>query len=155
MASGRRSSSTRLTGVAKDHRARMFLAQTRYQAKTWWRRSSVASWVVLLVALYISLAILVAPLQAPLRAIGVNFPSLTRYEVFGTVRNDVDGPMPAVKVSAGGFSTTTDEAGGYTLRFAADNPEDVAIVFTAGPQNLVRFVDLSSSTARHLDAKIR
>lgn len=133
----------------------MFLARARYRFKTWWRRSSIASWVVLFVALYISLAILAPPLQAPLRELGINFPSLTRYEVSGTVLDDLNDPIPAARVTAGGFSTTTDAAGAYTLRFAADVPETIAVVFTARSENVIRFVDMSSTNARTLDVKIR
>lgn len=118
------------------------------------RRSSLAGWVVLLVALSISLAILVEPLQAPFRAVGIDFPALARYEILGTVRDASDEPVPGVRVTAGGYSTSTDAAGAYTLRLAAESPDDVAIVFSQGAEHKVRFVDFTADTKVRLDETI-
>lgn len=141
--------------MADEHRVKMFFALKSYQFRTAMRRSSLASWVVLFVALFISLAILVEPLQAPFRAVGIDFPSLTRYEVVGTVRDANDEPIPGVRVAAGGYSTSTDTAGAYTLRLAAESPNGVVIVFSRGSKHEVRFVDFTGDTTVKLDEKIR
>lgn len=141
--------------MAEEHRVKMFFALKSYQFRTAMRRSSLAGWVVLLVALFISLAILVEPLQAPFRAVGINFPSLARYELVGTVRDASDEPIPGVRVTAGGYSTSTDIAGAYTLRLAAESPDEVAIVFSQGSKDKVRFVDFTADTKVRLDEKIR
>lgn len=134
----------------------MWVALIWYWIRTTVRRSSAISWLVLGVALYVSLSLVMPPLQLPLRAIGVQFPALVQYEIAGTVRDSGShDPVAAVQISVGGYATTTDRDGRYTLRFSASSPQDVSIVFTDRSTNKVRFVDMGSNNQLVLDETVR
>lgn len=141
--------------MAKRHRVRLFLALAWYQLRTTLRRSSVTSWVVLFIALYVSMALVIEPLQAPLKLVGIEFPALTRYQITGTVRDSNLDPVPAVRVVVGGYSTTTDPSGAYNLRFPADSPQGVAIVFTDGSADAIRLVDIDADNSLRVDVTLR
>jgi hypothetical protein len=117
-------------------------AHAFYYLRAAWRRTNLLSWLVLLVALYISLALVVPALQAPLHAIGLNVPSLTHYEISGTIREAGSlEPASAVRVSVGGYSTVTDSEGRYNLEFSSDTSQDICVVVGDRAVSDVYFVD--------------
>ena len=114
------------------------------------------SWIVLVVALYIALAIVIPPFQAPLHAIGLELPSLTRYQISGIVRElGTNKPIESVRVNVGGYSGVTDSAGRYEFSFSSSSSQRIAVVMDNAGSSTVYLVDAGPDNKVVLDESLK
>ncbi len=95
------------------------------------------------------------PVGGWLGALGLPIDRTLRLKVFGTVEARTNaGVVPAAgaAVVVGGFRTTTDSSGGYTLSFRADQRRGIAVLIKANGSSVTNELDVpDGSRAARLD----